>query len=170
MAEHPRLHSIPGGRDDRSPARPQEAVREPLWREVLGERLRALRQEHSETLAETAKRAGVSPQYLSEVERGRKEPSSEMIAALAGALGTSLGGLTEQVADELRRQRRLALARPAALRPGALPTLAGAPGMSPADLIEMANGRRRIVRTQPAVPERAERDRNSGPTLMASAA
>ena len=40
-----------------------------------------------ETLSETAGRAGISPQYLSEVERGRKEPSSEMIAALAGALG-----------------------------------------------------------------------------------
>ncbi|WP_187684615.1 helix-turn-helix domain-containing protein [Nocardia wallacei] len=168
MAEHPRLHSIPGGRDDRSPARPEEPVREPLWREVLGERLRALRQEHGETLAETAKRAGVSPQYLSEVERGRKEPSSEMIAALAGALGTSLGGLTEQVADELRRQRRLA--RPAVRRPAVLPTLAGTPDLSPADLIELANQRRRIVRTRPAVPERAGRDRDTGPTLMALAA
>ncbi|MBB5918803.1 DNA-binding XRE family transcriptional regulator [Nocardia transvalensis] len=106
MGEHPRLHSIPGGRDER----PAE-VREPLWREVLGERLRALRQDQRETLAETAGRAGVSPQYLSEVERGRKEPSSEMIAALAGALGTSLGGLTEQVADDLRR-RRLAVLTP----------------------------------------------------------
>lgn len=57
---------------------------EPLWREVLGARLRALRAERAETLAETAERAGISPQYLSEVERGRKEPSSEMIAALAG--------------------------------------------------------------------------------------
>jgi len=76
---------------------------EPLWREVLGERLRALRQEQRETLAETAGRAGLSPQYLSEVERGRKEPSSEMIAALAGALGTTLTGLTEQVAGDLRR-------------------------------------------------------------------
>ena len=54
---------------------------EPLWREVLGARLRALRAERAETLAETAERAGISPQYLSEVERGRKEPSSEMIAA-----------------------------------------------------------------------------------------
>ncbi len=77
---------------------------EPLWREVLGQRLRALRQEQQETLAETAGRAGISPQYLSEVERGRKEPSSEMIAALAGALGTTLIRLTEQVASDLRRR------------------------------------------------------------------
>ncbi|ATL66459.1 helix-turn-helix domain-containing protein [Nocardia terpenica] len=101
MAEHPTLHSIPGGREDRSPA-PQP--REPLWREVLGQRLRELRRDQDETLAETAGRAGVSPQYLSEVERGRKEPSSEMIAALAGALGTTLADLTEQVAEDLRRQ------------------------------------------------------------------
>jgi transcriptional regulator with XRE-family HTH domain len=75
-----------------------------LWREVLGQRIHALRVRREETLAETAGRAGLSPQYLSEIERGRKEPSSEMIAALAGALGTTLTGLTEQVAGDLRRQ------------------------------------------------------------------
>lgn len=79
---------------------------EPLWREVLGNRLRALRAGRGETLAETAERAGISPQYLSEVERGRKEPSSEMIAALAGALGTTLAGLMAQVTEELRRLTR----------------------------------------------------------------
>jgi transcriptional regulator with XRE-family HTH domain len=78
---------------------------EPLWREVLGGRLRVLRAEREETLAETAERAGISPQYLSEVERGRKEPSSEMIAALAGALDTTLADLTTQVTEDLRRSR-----------------------------------------------------------------
>jgi len=78
---------------------------EPLWREVLGGRLRALRAEREETLAETAERAGISPQYLSEVERGRKEPSSEMIAALAGALDTTLADLTTQVTEDLRHSR-----------------------------------------------------------------
>ena len=85
---------------------------EPLWREVLGGRLRALRAEREETLAVTAERAGISPQYLSEVERGRKEPSSEMIAALAGALDTTLVTLTEQVAGDLRRQQALGLQQP----------------------------------------------------------
>ena len=80
---------------------------EPLWREVLGHRLRALRVDQRETLSETAGRAGISPQYLSEVERGRKEPSSEMIAALAGALGTTLAELTGQVAGDLRRQQAI---------------------------------------------------------------
>ena len=60
---------------------------------------------------ETAARAGISPQYLSEVERGRKEPSSEMIAALAGALGTTLAELTEQLAGDLRRHQGIATFR-----------------------------------------------------------
>jgi transcriptional regulator with XRE-family HTH domain len=102
MAEHARIYPL------RRQAPPQPPPPEPLWREVLGQRLRALRQDHAETLSETAARAGVSPQYLSEIERGRKEPSSEMIAALAGALGTTLIGLTEQVADDLRRQQHAA--------------------------------------------------------------
>jgi transcriptional regulator with XRE-family HTH domain len=105
MADPARLHAVP---DLPSPRR------EPLWREVLGQRLRTLRQEHGEKLTETAGRAGISPQYLSEVERGRKEPSSEMIAAMAGALGTTLIDLTEQVADDLRRWQALAPASPRA--------------------------------------------------------
>jgi transcriptional regulator with XRE-family HTH domain len=93
---------------------------EPLWREVLGQRLRALRAERGETLAETAERAGISPQYLSEVERGRKEPSSEMIAALTGALGTTLADLTTQVTEELRQPRALRSTRNAATVPNPL--------------------------------------------------
>ncbi|HEY6493565.1 MAG TPA: helix-turn-helix transcriptional regulator [Trebonia sp.] len=76
---------------------------EPLWREVLGSRLRSLRADRSETLAQTAERAGISPQYLSEVERGRKEPSSEMIAALAGALGSTVADLMADAAEDLRQ-------------------------------------------------------------------
>jgi DNA-binding XRE family transcriptional regulator len=95
-----------------TPREPLLSPPEPLWREVLGQRLRALRLGHAETLAGTAARAGLSPQYLSEIERGRKEPSSEMIAALAGALGTTLIGLAEQVADDLRRQQHIAAPRP----------------------------------------------------------
>ncbi|WP_084529238.1 helix-turn-helix domain-containing protein [Nocardia crassostreae] len=109
--EFPRLRSIPGGREERPR---EEAGREPLWREVLGEQLRALRQEQGEKLIETAGRAGISPQHLSEVERGRKDPSSEMISNLAGALGTTLGDLTGQVADELRCQRLASITRPPA--------------------------------------------------------
>jgi transcriptional regulator with XRE-family HTH domain len=103
---------------------------EPLWREVLGHRLRALRAERDETLAETASRAGISPQYLSEVERGRKEPSSEMIAALAGALDTTLADLMTQVTEDLRRSQapvpsRKALVSPPASAPAADPASPG---------------------------------------------
>jgi len=76
---------------------------EPLWREVLGSRLRSLRNDREETLAQTAERAGISPQYLSEIERGRKEASSEMIAALAGALGVTVADLMADTAEYLRR-------------------------------------------------------------------
>ncbi|NVI89397.1 helix-turn-helix domain-containing protein [Actinomadura sp. BRA 177] len=89
--------------------------REPLWREALGECLRRLRNERGEILVETARRAGVSPQYLSEMERGVKEPSSEMIAAVAGALDVTLGDLTLAVATSLlRAPSRVAPAGPTA--------------------------------------------------------
>jgi transcriptional regulator with XRE-family HTH domain len=101
---------------------------EPLWREVLGSRLRALRTDRDETLAQTAERAGISPQYLSEVERGRKEPSSEMIAALAGALDVTVADLMADTAEDLRQStstfaavttltKSTAVIRPAGQRP-----------------------------------------------------
>ncbi|MEB4613395.1 helix-turn-helix transcriptional regulator [Leucobacter sp. M11] len=70
---------------------------------MLGETLRARRTRAGKTLSEVAARAGVSPQYLSEVERGLKEPSSEMIAAIGGALGATLRELTGDVAGALAR-------------------------------------------------------------------
>jgi len=133
MAEHANVYPL--RREPRREREPQPEPRpqEPLWREVLGRRLRLLRQEQQETLSETAARAGISPQYLSEIERGRKEPSSEMIAALAGALGTTLIDLTEQVAIDLRRHVTLApravrtppgRTRPGRTRPGDILALA----------------------------------------------
>ena len=91
---------IPLGRP--APAPPGRPAPEPLWREVLGRRLRALRSGRWETLAQTADRAGISPQYLSEIERGRKEPSSEMIASLAGALDVTVADLMAATAGDLR--------------------------------------------------------------------
>ena len=84
------------------PLRPVRAP-EPLWRELLGASLRARRLAAGRTLVETAARAGLSPQYLSEIERGLKEPSSEMISAVAGALDSSLVDLTSSVSEQLRR-------------------------------------------------------------------
>jgi transcriptional regulator with XRE-family HTH domain len=79
----------------------EQRAAEPLLRDLVGRRLRDLRRERGETLTETARRAGISPQYLSEIERGTKEPSSEMIAAVLGALGTTLLDLTSSIAGDL---------------------------------------------------------------------
>lgn len=75
---------------------------EPLWREALGRKLRETREERGDRLVDVAERAGISVQYLSEIERGRKEPSSEMIAAVAGALGIDLADLLIGVAGQVR--------------------------------------------------------------------
>ncbi len=99
---------------------------EPLWREMLGCRLRALRGGRGETLAQTADRAGISPQYLSEIERGRKEASSEMIAALAGALGTTVADLMAGTAEDLRRATTTIFARSRGAVAGS--RLSGLPG------------------------------------------
>lgn len=70
---------------------------------MLGARARRLRQRRGLSIAETASRAGISAQYLSEVERGRKEPSSEVVAAVAGALETTVLDLTQAAVLDLRR-------------------------------------------------------------------
>ncbi len=94
-----------GDRRGRGPAS-RPAV-EPLWREVTGRRLRRRRHALGETLAETSARAGVSTQYLSELERGLKDPSSEILAAVAGALGLTLLDLTTGVVTDLSADRRV---------------------------------------------------------------
>jgi len=63
---------------------------EPLWRQVVGDQLRAERTARGERIADVALRAGVAPQYLSELERGVKDGSSEILAAVTGALGLSV--------------------------------------------------------------------------------
>lgn len=63
--------------------------------------LRDRRTERGETQREVADRAGISVQYLSEIERGLKEPSSEMLAAVGGALGLPLLDLTRAVSRRL---------------------------------------------------------------------
>jgi hypothetical protein len=71
---------------------------DPLLRELLGAHLREERVRRGDRLADVAERAGISPQYLSEMERGLKDPSSEMLAAVAEAVGLSLGELALRVA------------------------------------------------------------------------
>ncbi|NYT95403.1 helix-turn-helix domain-containing protein [Salinispora sp. H7-4] len=77
-----------------------------LLRRVIGGVLRRVRMRQGRTLREVAAAAGVSMPYLSEVERGRKEASSEVLAAVCRALGIRLSDLLGEARDELRRLER----------------------------------------------------------------
>ncbi len=80
----------------------------PVLRQVVGDTLRALRLRQRRTLREVSASARVSLGYLSEVERGQKEPSSELLAAIAAALEVELSELFAEVATTLRREEKLA--------------------------------------------------------------
>lgn len=82
----------------------------PVLRQVVGETLRGLRLRQRRTLREVSSSARVSLGYLSEVERGQKEPSSELLAAICGALEVELSELFWQVSATLRREENLVLA------------------------------------------------------------
>ena len=86
-----------------APDRTPTPAPEPLWREAVGRELREERRTTGRTLADVAGEAGVSTQYLSEIERGRKEPSSEVLGAVAGALGLRLVDLTSRVTRSIGR-------------------------------------------------------------------
>lgn len=75
----------------------------PLLRRVIGAVLRRVRQHQGRTLRDVAEAAGVSLPYLSEVERGTKEASSEVLAAICRALGLPMPELLDEVRRELLR-------------------------------------------------------------------
>jgi transcriptional regulator with XRE-family HTH domain len=70
-----------------------------LLRQLLGDVLRRLRIRQGRTLREVSASARVSLGYLSEVERGRKEASSELLAAICAALETPLSQVFREVSD-----------------------------------------------------------------------
>jgi DNA-binding Xre family transcriptional regulator len=74
-----------------------------LLRTAIGAVLRRLRLRQGRTLRDVADAAGVSMPYLSEIERGRKEASSEILAGICRALGIGLPDLLEEVRLELLR-------------------------------------------------------------------
>ncbi|MFJ4366332.1 helix-turn-helix domain-containing protein [Streptomyces chartreusis] len=84
-------------------APPRAAPKEPLWRDLVGDVLRRERLAQERTLKDVADAARISMPYLSEVERGRKEASSEVLAAAAHALGLGLGDLLSLAQGELIR-------------------------------------------------------------------
>lgn len=95
-----------GARPPGAPPRqapPTPAAKEPLWRDLVGDVLRRERLAQERTLKDVADEARISMPYLSEVERGRKEASSEVLAAAAHALGLGLGDLLTRAQGELAR-------------------------------------------------------------------
>lgn len=98
-----------------------------LLRQLLGDVLRRLRIRQGRTLREVSASARVSLGYLSEVERGRKEASSELLAAICAALETPLSQVFREVSDnfslaELQNEPALGAPREPGLRvPVAVP-------------------------------------------------
>jgi DNA-binding XRE family transcriptional regulator len=94
----------------------------PLLRVLLGDVLRGVRREQGRTLADVARTARISMPYLSELERGRKEASSEVLAAVCEALRVELADVLVEVGRTLAadRVRRTAVVRlgTGTVRPG----------------------------------------------------
>ena len=82
-----------------------------LLREVIGDVLRRARIDQGRTLREVSDAARVSLGYLSEVERGRKEASSELLGAICGALAVPLSRVLTDAGDEMAAEERKAFAR-----------------------------------------------------------
>lgn len=93
------LHVAGTGQSHRDPPRRK------LLRTILGEVLRRTRRAQHRTLAEVSREARVSMQYLSELERGRKEASSEVLAAVCEALGMDLAYLLTETGRQLAGDR-----------------------------------------------------------------
>jgi transcriptional regulator with XRE-family HTH domain len=75
-----------------------------LFRASLGDVLRAERMRQGMTLRELSSSARVSLGYISEIERGQKEASSELLAALCEALDVPLSGVLREVSDHVEVQ------------------------------------------------------------------
>jgi transcriptional regulator with XRE-family HTH domain len=103
----PRPAAVPPRPAPRSAA----PVKEPLWRHVVGDVLRRERLAQERTLRDVSEAAQISMPYLSELERGRKEASSEILAAAARALGLNLADLLAR-AHQVLAQAELARTTP----------------------------------------------------------
>jgi transcriptional regulator with XRE-family HTH domain len=138
-----------------------------LLRHLLGDVLRRLRQRQGRTLREVSASARVSLGYLSEVERGQKEASSELLAAICTALNTPLSHVLGEVSDsfalaELQNEAELqsepVLASAGASRSGQSPVGQSPVGQSAA--VQSAAARSAAAQSPMGRPplERAERE------------
>ncbi|TCO56697.1 helix-turn-helix domain-containing protein [Actinocrispum wychmicini] len=112
-----------------------------LLREAIGDRLRHARTIQRRTLREVSRTARVSLGYLSEVERGQKEASSELLAAICDALELPLSELLHRVAHDMTGLDPNELLEPAiAEQPAPQPPASDEPTMSAAGMAPMAPG------------------------------
>jgi transcriptional regulator with XRE-family HTH domain len=132
-----------------------------LLREAIGDRLRHARTTQRRTLREVSRTARVSLGYLSEVERGRKEASSELLAAICEALELPLSELLHHVASDIGALSKT---------PDTVPETAGAgkieggrvlPSMISDDLSDL--------RLQPVLSHRLSTSIDSGPKAVVAA-
>jgi transcriptional regulator with XRE-family HTH domain len=132
-----------------------------LLRHLLGDALRRLRLRQGRTLREVSGAARVSLGYLSEVERGQKEASSELLSSICSALGTPLSQVLREVSDnfalaELQHEPVLTGARepqPASGSPAG-PARQAMPEPGPAAShirLEAPGGRQLAMRERPAM-------------------
>jgi transcriptional regulator with XRE-family HTH domain len=77
-----------------------------VLRTIIGDELRARRLDQGRTLRDVSGAARVSLGYLSEVERGQKEASSELLAAICGALDVPMSDVLRSVSDKLARDEQ----------------------------------------------------------------
>ena len=80
-----------------------------LVREAVGQTLRAARTAQGRTLRDVARDARVSLGYLSEVERGQKEASSELLNAICTALGLTLSSVISDVSRDISSREAIKL-------------------------------------------------------------
>lgn len=81
-----------------------------LFRRVLGEALRGARMQRGLTLRQVSADARVSPGYISEIERGTKEASSELLGSLCQALDVPLSEVLAEVSTSAATEERALLA------------------------------------------------------------
>lgn len=123
--EQARLDWERGTRADAAPAvqeaptrQAEPAPSDPTFslRKIQGEVLRELRTSDHKTLREVSQKAGVSLGYLSEVERGQKEASSELLVSITQALGVKLSQVLTMIAERVARAEDAAQSRADSLR------------------------------------------------------
>ncbi|MET9298485.1 MULTISPECIES: helix-turn-helix domain-containing protein [Micromonospora] len=131
-----------------------------LLRRVIGDALRARRQGQHRTLREVSSAANVSLGYLSEIERGQKEPSSELLAAICDALGARLSELLREVSDTVALAEQM---------PGVLVPVADEPAsVTPAAVRKATNRSVRQVTSDGAVAVQVRQDSPLKATLRST--